>query len=65
VNYCIGDFDTSNNHHDFQLDYSVTSMIKKVEDAVWFHDLTGRKHVYKQGFKQFLEVPSNWKYLLK
>jgi len=60
VTKCNGNFDNPNNREYAQLDYSVTSLYKEEENDTWFHDSSKRKHIYKQGFSNFLEETSNW-----
>ncbi|GHU78659.1 hypothetical protein FACS1894145_1160 [Bacteroidia bacterium] len=56
-------FDAKQFLKDFNL-YNVTEMEKGDEDEDWFHDKSGKKHIYKQGFKKFLEDnKSSWKFL--
>jgi len=40
-------------------------MFKKEENDKWFHDDSGKKHIYKKGFDKFLGNKENWKYLIK
>ena len=65
VTKCDGDFGGFGNREYAQLDYSVTPLYKKEENDIWFHDVTNRKHVYKQGFDEFLSDKMNWRLLLK
>jgi len=60
-----GDFGNQSNREYVQLDYSVTPFYKKEENNIWLHDNSNRKHIYKQGFSDFLENSSNWKILLE
>ena len=60
VTKCNGNFDNPSNREYAQLDYSVTSLYKEEENDTWFHDISKRKHIYKQGFSNFLEETSNW-----
>jgi hypothetical protein len=34
------------------------------EDSDWIHDLSGKKHIFKEGFDAFLSDKGNWKYLI-
>lgn len=65
ITRCDGDFYDQSNREYVQLDYSVTSMHKKEENEMWLHDVSDRKHVYKQGVDNFLSESSNWKLLLR
>lgn len=53
-------FDNPNNREYAQLDYYVTPLYKKEENDIWFHDSSNRKHIYKQGFDNFLSNGLNW-----
>lgn len=65
ITRCDGIFYDQSNREYVQLDYSVTPMYKKEENDMWLHDVSDRKHVYKQGIDNFLNESSNWKLLLK
>ena len=44
-----------------RLNNEITQIIKKHSDKTWIHD--DRKHVYRNGFDEFLKNKSNWEYL--
>ncbi len=60
-----GNYSNLDNREYSQLCYSVTQFYRKEENDTWLHDIDNRKHLYKQGFSDFLINASNWKYILK
>jgi hypothetical protein len=63
ITKCAGDFDKCSSHEYFNLN-AVTAIYKGMEDDTWLHGMCDQKHVYKRGFKEFLQDSSNWKLIL-
>jgi NAD-dependent SIR2 family protein deacetylase len=52
---------TRENENIEKLNNEIVQVIEREKNDTWIHD--GRKHIYKDGFKKFLNNKSNWKYL--
>jgi hypothetical protein len=55
-----GNFSDSREY--IQLDHDVTQICINKQGDTWDHDMNNHKHIYKQGFEEFLKDKSKWEY---